>query len=172
MPYNNKPYRIPASTYADAYKRRDAGILFALLVLPTATCVVAGCFDIRWFFIAFMWVMISLPALNALGWYGLMAQPDMVLRLHPQRISMDNGALVLNFFEYQQLEQEDTSADTTDDEPIPYRTVVIPISDIKDVRKGTTHVTITFRHGARFDFILIPNGELSPQQIAILIDGQ
>lgn len=143
-------FSISAKTYAAARARQYAGAWAAALILPLVAAVIAGFFDMRWWFVGLMALFIVYPMVLTMAWFSLTGKAYMALLLRPQRWTFHkNRRLDIEFFRFD-MEK--------DSEPMERRSITI-----KDIAPGSHYISFKAAPGQHFDILLIP-AELVPAE--------
>ncbi len=136
-------FTVPAASYASAYGSRHLGTWAAVLALPLLASIIAGFFDIRWWFVGLMLLLIVCPMAVAMAWISLIGRPSMALRLRPQQWTFnDDGKIHVDFFHFDRSEHPEAIASEN--------------VCIASVSPGSRYTTVRLQPGARFDLLLIP----------------
>lgn len=136
-------FNISPKTYAAARARQYAGALTAALALPLTAALIAGFYDVRWWFVGLMVIFIIFPMVLTMAWFSLTGSPSMALLLRPQRWTFrDDRKIDIEFFRF---DLEENPA------PIERRTVAI-----RDVSPGSRYAIFKAAKNQSFHILLIP----------------
>lgn len=141
-------FTVPAKAYATAYARQHAGAWVAALAVPVLAAVVAGFYDMRWWIVGLMALMIVYPMVLTMAWLTLTGRPSMAMRLRPQQWTFGNGgSLDVDFFRF----------DVVADEAAGRSPVGEVTSAISAVKPCGAYYAVRLVAGAPFDILLIPS---------------
>lgn len=138
-------FTVPAKEYAKAMASRHSGMLAAAAIVPILILAIAGFYDLRWWLVGLMLLMLVYPMMLTIGWFAVTGRPSMGLLLRPQRWSFGNGnSIHISFYRF------DTDKNH---EPVDSENVVVDSVDY-----GSRYCTLRLKPGSRFDVLLIPSG--------------
>lgn len=147
-------FSIPAKAYAAARARRYAGAWATALALPLIAALIAGFYDMRWWFVGLMALFILYPMMLTMAWFTLTGSPAMALLLRPQRWTFNGDkSIYIEFFHFDTEEHP---------EPVDRRTVTV-----RDVASGGRFSTVKAAPNQQFDILLIPSGLVPPEFLNI-----
>ena len=143
MADSNLRFTVPASAYASAYARRYACAWAAALSLPIVCGIIAGFYDLRWWFITMMCLFIVYPMVLVMAWFSLTGQPSMAMRLRPQECAFSpDGNLSVSYYAF---DSDDT------DEPI-----ATECHNIRSIRTYGKYAAVITDSPAKSNLHLIP----------------
>ena len=159
MQGSTEQFSIPSATYAAVYVRRYAATASAIAAVPLLCAIIAGFYDIRWWLIAIMCLLIVYPMLLTLAWLALLARPSMTARLRPQRwmFGQDNSV------EVQFLHFPSAGEDADGQAEVAETFNFLP-GDIDTISSSGRNSILRFRKERKFDFLIIPS-DLFPEEM-------
>lgn len=145
-------FSISPHTYAKARARKYAGAWAVALVLPVIAAVIAGFYDMRWWFVGLIVLFIIYPMVLTMAWFSLTGSPSMALLLRPQRCTFRRDRKVdIEFFHFD-----------TEENPEPADRITVAISDAD---AGSRYITLKASPGQRLGLILIPVSQMPPEYL-------
>ncbi len=140
-------YRIPASWYAREHLKKRCTAPAILIGLSITVFFIYGFGDVRWWLLGLMLIFNLIPLALALGWIIVSGHKDMGTLLRPCSIEVDNDELIIKFYHYDIMDNENQ-------EPISF--VSLKPNDIKSVYWQNKYLKIYSNDKTKFEFILIP----------------
>lgn len=109
-------FKPSARIYAKSYVRHTVATWGFVVSLPFVAAFFAGFFDIRWWLVGLMLLMIAYPAFVLFAWLAITSRPHQATMVRPQRWTFaDDGSIEINFYPFEH----------NDDTP-PAKTLRIP----------------------------------------------
>lgn len=145
-------FSISPQTYAKARTRQYACVWAAVLAIPVIIAIVAGFYDIRWWFVGLIVIFIVYPMAITMAWFSLTGSPSMTLLLRPQRWTFRKDRRVdIEFFHFD-----------TEENPEPAERLTVAILS---VNAGSRYIVLRTMPGQRFGLILIPVAFMPPEYL-------
>lgn len=145
-------FSISPQTYAKARTRQYACVWAAALAIPAIIAIVAGFYDIRWWFVGLIVIFIVYPMAITMAWFSLTGSPSMTLLLRPQRWTFRKDRRVdIEFFHFD-----------TEENPEPAERLTVAI---RSVNAGSRYIVLRTMPGQRFGLILIPVAFMPPEYL-------
>lgn len=147
-------FSISPQTYAKARARKYAGAWAAALVLMVIVAVVAGFYDMRWWFFGLIVLLIVYPMALTMAWFSLIGSPSVALLLRPQRCTFRSDRKVdIEFFHFDF---------DTEENPEPSDRLTVAICGVDS---GSRYITLKASPGQRLGLILIPVSQMPPEYL-------
>ncbi|MDE6311766.1 MAG: hypothetical protein K2L96_08140 [Muribaculaceae bacterium] len=114
-----EPFRPSATAYARAESGRVLKYFIPIAAIIFLASLAGALYDVRWLFAGMMFVMVLAPAAFFFLWFGMTGRQDARLRMRPQRWSVGEEKLHIEFFRFEDSE-----------EAAPESSINIQLSDI------------------------------------------
>lgn len=145
-------FSIPAQEYVKATARRRLGAAAWLPALLLAAAVPAGFADSRWWYVGLMAALIIYPMALSMAWFALVGHQSMELLLRPQRWTLSDGTLTVEFMHYLTAK-----GDSAPSEPTVKASLSFPAAILDDAEHGRRLTLVPAPENShRIKFLLIP----------------